>query len=86
MAEGADAGVPVEGSGPGPAHIGYRLVEGRAAAAIAEAARSRGADVIVMARRGLHGVERLLLGSVTERVCRLGPCPVLGVPIDDYDA
>lgn len=86
MAEGADAGVPVEGSGPGPAHIGYRLVEGRAAEAIAEAARSRGADVIVMARRGLHGVERLLLGSVTERVCRLGPCPVLVVPIDDYDA
>jgi len=66
--------------------IGHHLIEGRAAEAIVEFARSRGADAIVMARRGLHGVERLLLGSVTERVCRLGPCPVLVVPVGDHPA
>ena len=62
------------------ARIGHHLVEGYAPEAIAGYARSRGADAIVMARRGLNGVERLLLGSVTERVCQLGPCPVLVVP------
>jgi len=60
--------------------IGHHLVEGYAPEAIVGVARSRGADAVVMARRGLSGVERLLLGSVTERVCQLGPCPVLVVP------
>lgn len=63
-----------------PARLCHYLVEGRAAEAIAKVARSRKAGAIVMARRGLHGVERLLLGSVTERLCRLAPCPILVVP------
>ena len=85
VAEGVEEGVPVEGGGR-PARIGQHLVEGRAAEAIVEVARSRGGGAIVMAKRGLHGVERFLLGSVTERVCRLSSCPVLVVPIDEHDA
>jgi nucleotide-binding universal stress UspA family protein len=82
----AMAGISAGDGGRGPARIGHHLVEGRAAETIAEFAQSRKADAIVMAPRGLHGVERLLLGSVTERVCRLGPCPILVVPIEDHHA
>jgi nucleotide-binding universal stress UspA family protein len=38
------------------------------------------ADLIVMGTHGRAGFERLLLGSVTEKVLRKAPCPVLTVP------
>lgn len=38
------------------------------------------ADLVVMGTHGRSGVDRLLSGSVTERVFRLAPCPVLAVP------
>lgn len=40
-------------------------------------AREIGADLIVIPSHGYHGVKRFLLGSVTERVLRYSPCPVL---------
>jgi nucleotide-binding universal stress UspA family protein len=52
---------------------------GRPSAAIAERAKSDGADLIVMATQGRHFVQHLLLGSVAERVVRAAPCPVLTV-------
>ena len=39
-----------------------------------------GADMLVMGAHGRSGVERLLLGSVTEKVLRRARCPVLVVP------
>jgi nucleotide-binding universal stress UspA family protein len=44
------------------------------------------ADLIVMGTHGLSGFERLLLGSVTEKVLRKAPCPVLTVPRQVGDA
>jgi universal stress protein A len=44
---------------------------------IVEAARARQVDLIVMATHGHTGLQRLLLGSVAEKVVRLAPCPVL---------
>ncbi len=38
------------------------------------------ADLLVMGTHGRSGFSRLLLGSVTERVVRHAPCPVLTVP------
>jgi len=38
------------------------------------------ADLIVMGTHGVSGFERLLLGSVTEKVVRKASCPVLTVP------
>src|SRR5918995_3413399 len=37
------------------------------------------ADMIVMGTQGRTGLERVLLGSVAERVIRRAPCPVLTV-------
>jgi len=37
------------------------------------------ADLIAMSTHGRGGVNRMLLGSVTDRVIRLAPCPVLTV-------
>jgi nucleotide-binding universal stress UspA family protein len=37
-------------------------------------------DLIVMGTHGISGVERLVLGSVTEKVLRKATCPVLTVP------
>lgn len=51
-------------------------------AVLAEAAR-RGADVIVMGTRGRTGLAHLVMGSVTERVLRQSPVPVLTVRAPD---
>ena len=52
--------------------------KGDVAAAILDAATD--ADLIVMATEGRHGVIDAMRGSVTERVVRGAPCPVLAVP------
>lgn len=50
-----------------------------AAPTILEYADEHDADMIVMGSHGRRGFRRLLLGSVTEEVVRLAPCPVLVV-------
>lgn len=44
---------------------------------ITEVAEKLPADMIVMATHGRSGFAHLLLGSVTEKVIRTAPCPVL---------
>ena len=56
------------------------LGEGDPSSAILETARSTRADLIVMGTHGLRGFDRWILGSVTQRVLRKAPCPVLTVP------
>jgi len=46
---------------------------------IVEKAKKEGADMIVMSTHGRTGVVHMLLGSVTEKVTRRAPCPVLSV-------
>jgi nucleotide-binding universal stress UspA family protein len=62
------------------------VVEGNAAREIVARAQSGHADLIVMGTHGASGFERLLLGSVTEKVVRKSPCPVLTVPPRTPDA
>jgi nucleotide-binding universal stress UspA family protein len=54
--------------------------EGNAARTILEHAVSRKTDLIVLGTHGLSGVDRAMLGSVTEKVLRKASCPVLTVP------
>jgi nucleotide-binding universal stress UspA family protein len=53
---------------------------GQPARTILEQAADLRADVIVMGTHGSSGFERVLLGSVTEKVLRKATCPVLTVP------
>src|SRR5262245_33454361 len=52
---------------------------GRSFHEIADAARTRKADLIVISTHGYTGLKHVLLGSTTERVVRHAPCPVLVV-------
>jgi nucleotide-binding universal stress UspA family protein len=61
----------------GPRGVRARLESGRPVERIVEVAAKGAFDLIVM---GTHGVRRgVLTGSVTERVVRRAPCPVLAV-------
>ena len=57
-----------------------QVLVGRATDRIVSAAKGSGADLIVMGTHGASGFERLILGSVAERVLRMARCPVLTVP------
>lgn len=53
------------------------LEQGPAWERILAVAKERGCDLIVMGTHGRSGLERLLIGSVAERVVRASPVPVL---------
>jgi nucleotide-binding universal stress UspA family protein len=77
LAEWADAtraeGAPVKTAmRTGPAHR-----------EIVAAAKEMNADLIVIGTHGRGGLDRMLLGSVAERVVRLAPCAVLSVRTPD---
>jgi nucleotide-binding universal stress UspA family protein len=56
-----------------------RVLEGDPADTIAALARERGADLIVTGSHGRTGLERVLLGSTSERILNETPCAVLVV-------
>jgi nucleotide-binding universal stress UspA family protein len=56
-----------------------QIIEGDVAGAIVDTALSEHADLIVMSTHGYSGLTRWVLGSVTEKVLRSAPCPVLAV-------
>lgn len=57
------------------------LREGAPARSITVFAEEEPCDVIVMGTQGRSGVNRLLLGSVAERVIRTSPVPVLAIQV-----
>jgi nucleotide-binding universal stress UspA family protein len=52
-------------------------VSGAPADVLVEEAAQRGADLIVVGRRGLSGAERLVMGSVSAKIARTARCSVL---------
>ncbi len=59
--------------------IQRRFVVGEASEAIVETAKGEGQDLIVMGTHGRSGLSHMVLGSVTEKVVRRAPCPVLTI-------
>jgi universal stress protein A len=66
-------------SAPGISRVDAEVLFGRGATTIAEYARERNVDLIVMGTHGRTGIAHLLIGSVAERLVRTAPCPVLTV-------
>ncbi len=62
-----------------PINIRVRVLDGDVASAIVDTARVEQIDLIVMSTHGYSGLTRWVLGSVTEKVLRSAPCPVLAV-------
>jgi nucleotide-binding universal stress UspA family protein len=54
-----------------------RILSGTLPATLAEHAAETGASLMVVATHGRTGLSRWLLGSVSERLLRASPCPVL---------
>ena len=59
------------------AQIYTEMIEGNPAETIIEVARSRNSDLIIMGARGLGKLAGLTLGSTSQKVLTLAPCPVL---------
>jgi nucleotide-binding universal stress UspA family protein len=70
LAPARAAAVPVEAC----------IEEGSPAGQILSGVVRHRADLIVMGTHGASGFERLMLGSITEKVVRKAACPVLTVP------
>lgn len=62
--------------------VDYELVEelGDPVSRLIAVTEDQDADLIVVGKRGAGLAERVLLGSVADRLCHLAPCPVLVVP------
>jgi nucleotide-binding universal stress UspA family protein len=65
--------------GENAVNVETRVVEALPADGIRELAASTGADLIVMGTHGRSGFNRWMLGSVTERILRESPVPLLTV-------
>ncbi len=61
--------------------VSHVLLEGDPATEIARFAADAGIDVIVIGTHGRTGVDRLVIGSVAEKVMREAPCSVLVVKL-----
>ena len=59
--------------------VSKRVVVGSIVDEIVSAAEDLHADLIVMSPRRLKGLKRILTPSITDRVMRISPCPVLSV-------
>jgi len=75
-ARGTEAGVEMD----------LQVREGAVVPTILNEARMIGADLIVMGTHGRSGFDRLLLGSVTEKILRKAECAVMTVPPADRTA
>ncbi len=62
------------------------VVEGSVPDQILTRAQNLPADLLVVGTHGRSGFERLVLGSVAEKLLRKAPCPVLTVPPHAADA
>lgn len=60
-----------------------QVIRGDPHEAILEYADANGIDLVVMATHGRRGLERYLLGSVTEKVVRSADVPVLTVRMEE---
>ena len=66
----------------GTLSVDTTMLEGAPSRVIVEYAEDESCDIIVMGTHGRSGVNRLLLGSVAERVVRTSTVPVMTIRVD----
>ena len=64
----------------GDVTVSTHRIDGSPGPDLAAWAEKNGMDLVVVGTHGRSGVDRVLLGSVAERIVRLSPVPVLTVP------
>ncbi|HSH13307.1 MAG TPA: universal stress protein, partial [Desulfurivibrionaceae bacterium] len=69
LAENLKAGVPCES----------KILQGDVAETLINFATENKISLIIMATHGYKGLEKVLFGSVAERVVKTAPCPVLTI-------
>ena len=69
----------IEGECQKEVKLTMSMEEGSPSDVIIKTVKKEDVDLIVMGTSGKHGLDRFLLGSVTENVVRSAPCPVLVV-------
>ena len=72
----------VEELAPADVPVETAIRRGEPSQVIVAEADATACDLVVMGTHGRGGIDRLLLGSVTERVVRRSPVPVLTVQIE----
>ncbi|MXV61175.1 universal stress protein [Natronorubrum sp. JWXQ-INN-674] len=83
--EGEAAVRRVEELAPDDIAVETAVLEGEPSRVIVEHAQPDRCELVVMGTHGRGGIDRLLLGSVTERVVRRAPVPVLTVQVDQTE-
>jgi nucleotide-binding universal stress UspA family protein len=66
----------------GDLKVTLKTKEGSPGDIILKTIDEEGIDLVVMGTSGKHGLDRFLLGSVTEKVVRSSKCPVLAVHME----
>ncbi len=56
-----------------------KVLAGDVAEEIASYAESQGIDLIVMGTHGYKGFEKVLFGSIAEKIVKTAPCPVMTI-------
>lgn len=69
----------------GDQRVETAIEKGNPSEEIVDYARRENCDTIVMGTHGRGGINRLLLGSVAERVVRASPVPVVTVPVTEAE-
>jgi len=83
--EGKAAVDRVEELAPADVTVETAVRKGAPSQVIVSEAAETACDLVVMGTHGRGGIDRLLLGSVTERVVRQSPVPVLTVQVEQSD-
>ena len=60
-------------------NVKYELLAGDPAEVICHYAKENHIDLIIVGNRGIGGIKKLILGSVSDKVTHLSECPVLVV-------
>lgn len=85
VAQQADKAMKAAVGGDAVVTVKRFIARGFPADEIVSFARNNGIDLIVMSTHGRTGLKHVLLGSTTEKIVRMAPCPVLSIRHPEHE-